>query len=160
MAEWITPVFDRTQSDVDFAKQKIAEWILADITGNPIVVYDLKGCVNTRDLNRIEGNIKYLADKFTQYQYSTDTSSKSWKDSGLPTDRDVSRILYNVKSLLEVYHLDTERSVPMDMSQYYEINTIENNLSTIKKLLDCMVNSFKKCGTYQSGGKPFLPIRR
>ena len=43
MAVWIDPVFDRTQEDVEFAIEKIAEWVAANITGNPLVVHDLKG---------------------------------------------------------------------------------------------------------------------
>ena len=63
MAVWINPVYDRTQEDVEYAKQKIAEWIAADTMENSLVVHDLKGCLNVSDLNRIEGNIKYLAEQ-------------------------------------------------------------------------------------------------
>jgi hypothetical protein len=111
---WRTPIFDRTRADVDFAIQKIAEWISYNISEAAYdekvrieneklilnegvvatakdkvilqgdgrayvendtmivkigVVYDLKGCLNQLDINRIEGNIAYLAEKFSDLAY-------------------------------------------------------------------------------------------
>ena len=161
MAVWIDPVFDRTQEDVEFASQKIAEWIAENITGNPLVVYDLKGCLNVSDINRIEGNISYLASELSRLYYPSDTSVKSWTAAGMPNEQDIKRILYNVRSLITAYYQQREApDVPESLIEYNEVNAVEKNLSLIKELLDCMIGSFKKSDTFQSGKTMFLPIGR
>lgn len=161
MAVWTDPVFDRTQEDVDFATQKIAEWIAADITGNPLVVYDLKGCLNVSDINRIENNIAYLAEQMTRYYYPPGTSTKSWTSTGMPNEKDISRILYNIRALIDAFYQQSNApDIPESMLGYNEVNAVEKNLSLIKELLDSMVNSFRKSGTFYSGSTIFLPIRR
>ena len=158
---WIDPVYDRTQADVDFAIKTIAEWIAANTAGNPLVVYDLKGCLNVSDLNRIEGNIAFLTERFNDLMYPPDTSIKDWEAHGLPSGDDIRRILANVRSLIEVFYQQPKApDVPEDMRNYSEINAIEENLLLIKELLDGMVASFRKSGTFQSGSTMFLPIRR
>lgn len=161
MAVWIDPIFDRTQADVDFATQKIAEWIAANITGNPLVVYDLKGCLNVSDINRIEGNIAYLSEQLTRYYYPPDTSTKTWANSGMPNENDITRILYNVQALINAFYQQRGApTIPDNLLSYNDVNAVEKNLSLIKELLDCMVNSFRKSGTLYSGSTTFLPIRR
>jgi hypothetical protein len=161
MTAWLDPVFDRTQEDVDFATQKIAEWITANITGNPLEVYDLKGCLNVSDINRIEGNVAYLSEKLLQYGFSPNTATKMWERDGMPNETDVERILYNVRSLVQSFYKHTNApDVPVHLQGYNEVNAVEKNLSLIKELLDCMVGSFKSSGTFQSGSTVFLPIRR
>jgi hypothetical protein len=51
-------------------------------------------------------------------------------------------------------------ALPGGMQGYYEVNSIEENLSLIKALIDGMVDSFKISGTFQVGSTTFLPIRR
>ena len=161
MANWIDPVYDRTEEDVEFASKKIAEWIAADITGNPLVVYDLKGCLNVSDINRIEGNISYLSRQLSDSYYSPDTSSKSWTESGMPNEQDIKRILYNVSALITAFYQPKGApTIPTNMLGYYEVNAVEENLYLIKQLLDNMVNSFRKSSTFQSGSTFRLPIRR
>ena len=161
MAVWLDPVFDRTQEDVDFATKKIAEWIAADITGNPLVVYDLKGCLNVYDINRIEGNVAYLAERLARYGYPPDVATKSWTSAGMPNEGDIGRILYNVRALIDgFYEPSASPAIPEALLGYDEVNAVEKNLFLIKELLDCMVNSFRKSGTFYSGSTTVLPIRR
>lgn len=161
MAEWKNPVTDRTQEDVDFAISKIAEWIAGDVTHNPLVVYDLKGCLNVADINRIEGNVAYLSDKLTELAYPPNTATKSWDRVGLPNEQDISRILYNVRAIISAYYQQgSAPEVPSSMMGYEEVNAVEQNLDLIKELLDCMVNSFRKSGALKAGSTMFLPIRR
>lgn len=161
MAMWIEPVFDRTQEDVDYAIQKIAEWITADITGNPLMVHDLKGCLNVSDINRIESNVEYLSQQLASYYYTPDTNIKSWTKVGTPNENDIKRILYNVRALIEgFYQQSNAPDVPVSLVGYEDVNAVEKNLSLIKELLDYMVKSFKSTGTFYSGSILFLPIRR
>lgn len=157
MEKWIEPIFDRTQADVDFAIRKIAEWIATDGS----VAYDLKGCLNVVDINRIEGNIAFLTEMLTDLYYTPDTVTKSWTISGMPTEQDINRILYNVKALVDSFHKHPDSpDIPFGMRGYGEVNDVEKNLYLIKYLLDVMVGSFKKSGTFHSGSTMFLPIRR
>lgn len=161
MAEWKTPIFDRTQEDVDYAMQKIAEWIAADITNASLVGYDLKGCLNVSDINRIEGNIAYLAEQLRRYGYSPNTSIKSWVMEDMPNASDIARILNNVRVLVDSFYQHPDAPALSDgISGYNEVNAIEKNLSLIKALIDGMVDSFKISGTFQVGSTTFLPIRR
>lgn len=204
---WREPIFDRTQADVDFAAQKIAEWIAYNISsaeydekvrieneelilregqaayiendglvlqgdGRAIVendelivkigvVYDLKGCLNLLDINRIEGNIAYLSEKLSELDYPSNVSSKQWDKDNLPTEQDIQRIIENIKSLVKSFYQPSDApALPSGMASYSDVNAIERNIDLIKYLLDCMVSSFKISGAYISGSTMSLPRRR
>ena len=124
-------------------------------------VYDLKGCLNLADLNRIEGNIAYLAEKMERFTYSPNIYGKKWSEVDMPNQNDVSRIVDNIRSLISAFYSpDSPPTLPTTMLSYSDINAIEENLYLIKELLDCMQSSFKAVGTIKSGSTIFLPIRR
>lgn len=157
MVGWIDPIFDRTQADVDFAIRKIEEWKAMDGS----LAYDLKGCINASDLNRIERDITYLSERLADFLYTPDTVSKEWSVSGMPTAQDIERILYNAKSLVSSFHRHPDApDVPLGLSRYEELNALEKNLYLIRELLETMVSSFKKSGTFYSGSTFSLPIGR
>ena len=125
------------------------------------VVYDLKGCLNVLDINRIEENISYLSEKLGKLGYPTDVSTKKWDKDNLPTTSDMQRIIYNVQSLIDSFYKSSDApTLPETMLSYNDINYIERNIDLIKYLLDCMVSSFHKSGTFKCGSTTFLPIRR
>ena len=156
---WEEPIFDRTLEDVNFAIQKIKEWRNNhNHTGD---IYDLKGCLNLSDLNRIEGNIAYLAESLESFAYHPDVRSRQWGITGMPNRNDVSRIIENVRDIIRSFYQPSNApSLPATMLSYTDINAIEENLYLIKHLLDCMQNSFGKAGVTKSGATMFLPIRR
>lgn len=161
MAEWIQPVYDRTDEDVAFAQEQIQKWIDTRLSGNPVETYELKGCLNLTDINRIEGDIQYISDRLDELYYPPGTSCKVWERSGLPTAQDVKRILSNVRLIIAAYYQQEGVSdVPEDMSTFSDINAIEENLYAIKQLLDSMVDRFQKSGMFKSGAMRMLPIRR
>ena len=203
---WKEPIFDRTQADVDFAIQKIAEWITHNISATEYdekvrieneelilqegyvettddavvlqgdgrayvendalvvrigVVYDLKGCLNLSDINRIEGNIAYLSEQLLKMSYPNSVSTKEWVRDNLPNALDIQRIIANIRSLVDAFYQPSEApTLPETISSYDDVNAIEKNIDLIKYLLDCMVNSFKKAGTFKSGSTTYLPLRR
>ena len=204
---WREPIFDRTQEDVDFAINKIAEWIVYNISAaeydekvrveneqlilregkaevvdnsalvlqgdgrayveNDVlivrigVVYDLKGCLNVMDINRIEENIAYLSEKLVLHQRPSSVTTKRWKKDDLPTEEDIKRIISNIVSLNESFYRPKDApNLPSTMLSFNDINSIERNIYLIKYLIDCMVQSFRKMGTIKSGSTIFLPIRR
>jgi hypothetical protein len=161
MAEWIEPIYDRTLDDVYAAKAQIAEWIKAIQTGETVDTYDLKGCLNLSDINRIEGNIKFLSEKLSALGYLPDVTVKTWKRSGIPTEGDIERIIDNIKAIIRAYYQQEGVSdLPPGMTGWGEINAIEENLAKIKELYDAMIRSFKLSGTFTSGSTQILPIRR
>lgn len=124
-------------------------------------VYDLKGCLNLTDLNRIEGNIAYLAEKMESFAYSPNIHGKTWTKADMPNQNDMSRIVDNIRSLISAFYSpDNPPALPTTMLSYSDINAIEENLYLIKEILDCMQKSFKAVGTIKSGSTIFLPIRR
>ena len=203
---WREPIFDRTQSDVDFATQKIAEWIIYNISKAEYdekvrienealvlregyvattkdalilqgdgrayveddelvvrigVVYDLKGCLNVIDINRIEGNIAYLAERLFEFGYPSDTFVKQWDKDNLPNGQDIQRIISNIQALVAAYYQPNNApALPKTISTYSDVNAIEKNIDLIKYLIDCMVSSFKQVGAFKSGSTMILPTRR
>lgn len=124
-------------------------------------VYDLKGCLNLADLNRIEGNIAFLAEKMESFSYSPNIHGKKWSKVDVPNQNDMSRIIENIRSLIRAFYSpDNPPALPTTMLSYSDINAIEENLYLIKEILDCMQSSFEKVGTIKSGSTIFLPIRR
>ena len=124
-------------------------------------VYELKGCLNLLDLNRIESNIDFLAENMENYFYHPNIHSKRWTQVDMPNQNDMSRIIDNIRSLIYAFYSpNNPPSLPTTLLSYLDINSIEENLYLIKQLLDSMQSSFKKLGTIKSGATTFLPIRR
>ena len=158
---WRSPIYDRTQADVDYAITKIAEWTAAQLNGQSVVVTELKGCLNVTDIVRIEDNIKYLTDMLTSLHYPPNTSSKTWSIDGIPTLADVNPILENVRAIIEAfYQQENVPEVPESMLYYTDVNKVELNLLKIKELLDAIIGSFRKSGTFKCGSSRLLPVWR
>lgn len=124
-------------------------------------VYDLKGCLNLADLNRIENNIAYLAETMESFTYEPNIHGKQWTKNDLPNQNDMSRIIQNIRALESAFYSPSNPpTLPTTMLTYTDVNAIEENLHLIKEMLDCMQSSFKKVGTIKSGSNIFLPLRR
>ena len=124
-------------------------------------VYDLKGCLNLIDLNRIENNIAFLAEKMESLSYTPNIRGKNWTKEDMPNQNDMSRIIGNIRSLVSAFYSpNSPPSLPTTMLSYNDINSIEENLYLIKEILDSMQSSFSKSGTIKSGSTMFLPLRR
>lgn len=148
MASWVEPIFDRTQRDVDFAIAQISEWKKNGFT----TTAELKGCLNTTDMNRIESNIQFLSDQLTSLYYFSTVDTKTWNRSMLPTVTEVERIIGNIRELIGAYFQDKSApAVPETMLTYEQVNHVEENLHLIKNILDDMMTSFKECGTFSCG---------
>lgn len=161
MVEWIEPVFDRTLDDIEFAKKQIQEWIQNKLASGNVKTCELKGCFNVTDINRIEGNIRYITDKLNFWGYKTETECKTWELKDIPTVNDVNRILTNLRILVTAYHKKRNISdIPWNMINFRDINAIEENLFYINELIEIMIKSLQKCGMFKSGAKRILPIRR
>lgn len=124
-------------------------------------VYELKGCLNLLDLNRIEDNIAFLAENMENFSYSPNIHGKRWDRVDMPNQNDMSRIIENIRDLISSFYTpDNAPPLPTTMLSYTDINAIEKNLYLLKQMLDCMQTSFKQVGTIKSGLRMILPIRR
>lgn len=148
MATWLEPVFDRTLADVDFAIAKIKEWRDSGATD----VYELKGCFNVSDINRIEGNIQYLTEELRKLYYFSKTYPTTWNVSGLPDEVAIIGIFQDVERLINAYFITTEApSIPTTLQTYEQVNDLEKILYLIKNEMDNMVASYRECGTFNCG---------
>ena len=142
---WETPIFDRTQADIDFALQKIEEW-----KTNPSGVYNLKGCFNAKDMNRIENNIRYLSDTLSELYYFSTVTTKTWDSSGLPTTSDIERLIQNALTIISSICEDTPE-LPTTLLTFEDVNCLELNINKLKMILDDMSASFLECDTFECG---------
>ena len=149
MAEWITPVFDRTLSDVNLAISKIAEWKKTGETNT----YALKGCFNERDVNRIEGNIRYLRENLDKlYYFSNVITRVTWSNRDTLNMSDVLRIIQNTEDIISAYYQSNDApDLPETLLNYEQVNALEKNLHLIKIILDDMISSFRECDTFECG---------
>lgn len=153
----MTPIYDRTQEDVDIANQILNEWIENSMSS----MYQLKGCLNVSDINRIENNINYLTEVLDSLYYFSGATSKTWNELGIPNLTDVRRILNNIDKIITNYYEPLNApDIPNSMTYYYEINAIEEILLRIKEMIESMEQVFQKSGMFKSGAMRFLPIRR
>lgn len=143
MAVWISPVYDRKQSDVDYAISQIK-------SGNN--QSEFKGCFNVTDINRIENNSRYIADRLNVLKYSNTITTKSWDMYGIPNYTEITRLINNVTSLIKAYYQPTGApSLPSTLLTYEQVNALEKNLYMIKHLIDNEENEFRHCGTFNCG---------
>lgn len=154
---WQEPVYNRTQADVDFALRKIAEW---KANGGE-TAYDLKGCLNLSDINRIENDIQFLSDELIKYGYSPNAPTKRWLSFEIPTGADIKRILNAVESIVQSFYKHEDApDIPTSLLTYEDVNAVEKNLHFVKTLINTMERCFKQSNTFRSGSTMYLPIWR
>ena len=143
MAEWISPIYDRTQSDIDYALSQIKK-------GNNSL--ELKGCFNVTDINRIENNCRYIADRLNVLKYTNTITTKTWVMYGVPNITEVARLINNVVLLIDAYYQSPDAPLlPSTLLTYEQVNSLEKNLYMIKHLIDEEENEFRFCGTFNCG---------
>lgn len=144
---WQSPIFDRTLGDVMSAIRRIEEWK----NKLPATTEDLKGCLNISDLNRIEKNSRFLSDKLNSLAYYNDIQTKEWMRSDVPNAMEITRIINNVKILVDCYYKHAESvNLPISLGSYQNVNSVEENLYLLKEILDIMTANFstRYCGTF------------
>lgn len=124
-------IYDRTQSDVDYA------------INNPQSSSFLKGAYNYVDLNRIENWCAYIAEQLNSYNYSVSIETKTdWLMSDFPTKTQMKRIRDNVERLKNAFTAITEVPSNMDKMTYKKANDLERVLYEINKFIANMESSF------------------
>ena len=143
MAEWMTPVYDRTQYDIASAIAKIA-------AGDNVTEH--KGCFNVSDINRIENNTRYIADRLNVLAYVNSVTTATWKMTDKPNITEIKRLINNVSALIDAYYQTPDApALPTTLLTYEQVNALERNMYSLKHLIDNEENEFRHCGTFNCG---------
>lgn len=150
----ITPITDRTEEDTIYA------------FNNSESTEDLKGALNSSDLNRIEDNFKYICERLKEYAIYIDqeprnfkeewyenqtlvtTVYNNWTDFNVLYKTEMDRIRRNYNRLIAAILSNTDIKLLefKNTIKYDEINTIEKIPLLIDSILDKM-NEYKiYCG--------------
>lgn len=140
---YITPIMDRTISDVNYAKVVQSE-----------TTVNLKGCWNYNDANRVENNCSYLYDVLYSQGYPISLNLKlNWVMSDLPSLTEITRIRNNVIKLCRVY-LASGQTPTINITQfldYQDANDLEISLEHIRIVVEDMMANYLQSGTIYAG---------
>lgn len=133
-------IYDRTQSDVDYA------------LNNPDSSSLLKGAYNYNDLNRIETWCEYLAQQLNSYNYYVDITVKTnWTMEEFPTKVQMKRIRDNVQKLKNAFMSYTSVPASLEKMTYQKANDLEKVLYELDTLINNMIASFYYSGEVFAG---------
>ncbi len=119
---WQTPIYDRTQSDINNKTSK--------------------GYLNISDLNRIEGNIAYVAEIM-----GVSVQKKEWNILSLPTSADFTRIGKNIAILEKKIVFTTYEDYPDNpINTFEKVNIIEALIMAIKGDYELILGQTAYCG--------------
>lgn len=147
MAEWIAPVYDRTEEDVSLAKAYNKSPSESSVT-------EYKGTLNAADLNRIEGNCEYLSELLHSCGYTSHVTVKTdWSMTDFPTLTEFTRIRDNITELLNAYAQaqDMPDMRADDRTDYVEINNMEFDLHRINEMIADMKAIYMYSGELYGG---------
>jgi hypothetical protein len=127
---WTEPIFDRTLFDVQ--------------------TKSAKGYINTVDLNRIENNIKHLADLI-----GCTVNTKNWADGQFIYFSDLRRMESNINNLIYAYgaYKNTPNLPPPPYTFYTQWNDIEKIIYDIYSLFNDNKEAVCFCGEIYAGGQ-------
>ena len=156
---WITPIYDRKQSDVDLLKtlkNKINQLYWESLTVLEKENWFIgKGAIKYTDLNRIENNSLYLKEQLEQYGYLATVDVKlDWEMTDFLKLEDINRIKQNVINLIDGYYSlpwsPVISLVPTTLD-FEQVNEIEKMLFDLDYILNNMIDGFRYCGTFVCG---------
>lgn len=127
MSEWITPINNRTQEDVDKVKMyDELGYENLDTSQQQEWISGMIGALNATDMNRIENNISYINELLS---VRGETSKTDWTMLDIFGEQDAKRIIVQIKSLITRFDLLNAPEVPdSPLNVYTKINDIETLL--------------------------------
>jgi hypothetical protein len=130
---------DRTQADVDYAKEQ----------GSKIEIR--KGAYNITDLNRVEKVTEYLNERLSAYKLTL-TIKKDWAFTDIPTTTQMERYRTNIKQIMSCFPFNTV-TLPTTMQNldYVGANHIEQILYDLNKVIDGIEAEYFHAGEIYSG---------
>lgn len=172
MPEWIAPVYDRTEEDVEYAKRNMLDdggYEKAYFTTNDgfyftdaayrhilfLVVSEHKGAYNASDLNRVNGNMLFLKDVLADNGITVElkTASRVWQMMDIPTAADFESYLNDVSAIRNAVTQmsDTPHVPSKDKFDYLKANDIEKILYDTYRLVYRVRDSFYYSGEIYAG---------
>ena len=121
MNQWITPVYDRTAADVATGAEKCY--------------------FNAQALNRIEGNLQYLAELLG----AAGVETRSWEATDFLRLSDMKRILTNLATVRSAYYpMPGSPDIPaLPATLWNDVNAIEEITAGIRELWQRNQNRLK-----------------
>lgn len=173
---WQTPVTDRTQDDVDYAREHRNEQSV------------LIGAQNYTDWNRLTRNMAYIANALNDYGYGINITCRcTWYPGDIPRVHEIEAVRDNLNTLRHALYgfygktwaewmepgytwaeLDAQgktaidyfstRSMPdLPYTQYLKINNLEEWTRDLNNLIGEINGRFRVSGTFASGQLSYLP---
>lgn len=138
-------IFDRTALDVSSAKSIRNLKLKNNIALTDADKLQLeRGMLTCDTLNRIEAKEAEVAKLLTQNGYDIEiTTNTGWARGDDFTESDMTRILDNLRLILQTYTTTTSPDdVPNTMLGYNELNIVEKTLYDIPFIIDDMRSAF------------------
>lgn len=137
---WITPVTDRTQADVDHARELLtAGWDNLTVEQREEYMDGLKGCINAADLARIENNMQILIDVL-------ELQNTSHVDAvpELPSESYYADMKDNIAAIRAAYfvHKDTPEVPELPFNTWQDYNAIEQILNDVYEVVSSQFNYY------------------
>lgn len=158
MSDWIEPITDRTAADVKGLDSGSPEY--------------QKGALNADDLNRIEGNYRYILEHletdaiFIPHAYrnrqettinpdgtATKTTYTDWREHNLPWLSEINRIRANYNALVRLFLVGLGLPVLAESNylDWQEVNDWERIAAVGKTIFENMEQEYRRCGAYTCG---------
>ena len=165
MSEWITPVIDREVEDARKARR------------NQSNAQNNKGALNYQDMNRIEGNFRYVLELLESdsffiphlYRNYTETiidtagnpvrqTYTDWQEQNIPWLSEINRIRHTYNGLIQLYLINLGLPVATQSNYlaYEEANNWERIALRTKEMFEDMRREYIPCGTIDSGDDRLL----
>ncbi len=163
MSNWREPITDRAAADVSGAD-----------AGS---LACQKGTLNADDLNRIEGNYRYILEHletdviFIPHAYrnreettvspdgtATQTIHTDWQEHNLPWISEINRIRANYNALVRLFLVGLGLPVLAESGylDWQEVNDWERMAEAGKTMFENMEQEYRYCGVEESGGDRLL----
>ena len=137
---WQKPVTDRSQEDVDHARQILSmDWEGMEDAWKTEYLAGLKGCLNREDLERIENNIQILLDVL-----EIDAASGVGKVPDIPDTGYFARIKENVSYIRAAYCIhETTPPVPeLPYNTWQKYNDLEQILADVYEVVSAQFHYY------------------
>ena len=149
-------ITDRTAQDVEHWKQlKDKGWDAMTDDEKEEWLGDMKGCYGAKDMNRVEGAVKLLSDKFNALGYLLSPAVKmNWTNQDVPTWADLERYFGNVRDLrstVPVFPSTPPAPRMGDRLDYTMANEIEKILLDINQIHTNITGSWYYAGEIYNG---------
>lgn len=147
-------VFDRTEKDVEDAKQIIAEKVkkFVNLTEEELEILN-RGTITIDTLNRIEAKQNEIKELINGMGYwSVNISNRIWEFNDIFDESNFQRIIENLNILKKAFYTYSFTPETPRMSYRFEnINDIEKILYDLDLMVSDMKEKYRECGTFECG---------